>query len=147
MIAEGEMAPDFEGPTSAGSRLKLSELRGHPVILYFYPQADTPGCTREGKGFRDHFDELGGKDVRVIGVSTDDVEDEAKFAKKYGFQFPLVADPNGEITGKYGVKGLTGRAKRVTFLIQPDGRVAKVIASSDASNHVDQACEFSWPGA
>jgi peroxiredoxin Q/BCP len=146
MIAEGEMAPDFEGPTSDGKQLKLSGLRGHPVILYFYPEADTPGCTVESKGFRDHFDELGSQDVRVIGVSVDSVEAEQKFAKKYGFQFPLVADPTGEITTKYGVKGFAGRAKRVTFLIGRDGRVVKVIESSRATNHVEGACSFSWPG-
>ncbi len=144
MIAAGDLAPEFEGETSQGTRLRLSELRGHPVVLYFYPKADTPGCTTESKGFRDHFDELGSRDVRIVGVSVDSVSDEVAFAQKYGFQFPLVADPTGTISEAYGVRRPGGAARRVTFLIGPDGRVVKVIDSSAAGTHVGAACAKDW---
>jgi thioredoxin-dependent peroxiredoxin len=147
MVAEGEMAPDFEGTTHAGTRLSLRELRGHPVVLYFYPKADTPGCTMESKGFRDHFSELGEREVRVVGVSTDTVEEERAFAAKYGFPFPLVADPDRQIAQRYGVLGGSGHARRVTFLIGPDGRVQRVIDSSLPGTHVKGACELDWAKA
>jgi peroxiredoxin Q/BCP len=144
MVEAGEMAPDFEGAASDGSTIKLSALRGQPVVVYFFPKADTPGCTIESKGFRDRFEELGGRNVKVIGVSVDSLEDEKKFAKKYGFPFPIVADPSKEITKKYGVLGTFGAAKRVTFLIGPDGKVEKVVASSLPTAHVSAACEVGW---
>ena len=146
MIAEGEMAPEFEGATSQGSRLRLADLRGHPVVLYFYPKADTPGCTMESKGFRDHFTELGEREVRVVGVSTDTVDEQRAFAQKYGFQFPLVADSDRAIATRYGVLGGSGHARRVTFLIGADGRVRRVIDSSLPGSHVKGACENDWPG-
>jgi peroxiredoxin Q/BCP len=144
MIGEGEIAPDFEGSTSQGTRLRLSELKGHPVVLYFYPKADTTGCTIESKGFRDHFDELGARDVRIVGVSVDSVEDEKKFSEKYGFQFPLVADPDGAIAEKYGVRKSNGLARRVTFLIGADGKVLRVIDSALPTSHVGAACAKDW---
>jgi peroxiredoxin Q/BCP len=144
MVDAGEIAPDFEGPASDGTTVKLSALRGRPVVLYFFPKADTPGCTIESKGFRDHFEELGGRNVKVIGVSVDSLEDEKKFAQKYGFPFPIVADPTKEITKKYGVLGTFGAAKRVTFLIGADGTVQKVVASALPGGHVSAACEIDW---
>ncbi len=144
MIGEGDTAPDFEGETSQGTKLRLSELKGHPVVVYFYPKADTPGCTMESKGFRDHFDELGSRDVRIIGVSVDTVDDEKKFATKYGFQFPLVADPTGAIAEAYGVRKSGGSARRVTFLIGADGKVVRVIDSMIPGNHVGAACSKDW---
>jgi thioredoxin-dependent peroxiredoxin len=143
MVEVGQIAPDFQGPASDGSTVQLSKLRGHPVILYFFPKADTPGCTIESKGFRDHFDELGGRDVRVIGSSVDSLEDEKAFAKKYGFQFPIVADPTKKIATSYGVLGPGGSARRVTFLIGADGKVLKVIEGKP-ENHVNEACAVDW---
>jgi thioredoxin-dependent peroxiredoxin len=144
MIGQGDVAPDFEGETSQGTKFKLSGLKGHPVVLYFYPKAMTGGCTTESKGFRDHFDELGARDVRVVGVSVDTVEDEKKFSEMYGFQFPLVADPTGKIAEAYGVLRSTGGAKRVTFLIGADGHVVRVIDSNIPGNHVGAACSKDW---
>ncbi len=144
MIAAGEEAPDFDGPTSTGTRFHLAGERGHPVVLYFFPKADTPGCTAESKGFQEHLGELGGRDVRVVGVSTDSLEAQKKFSAKYGFEFPLVADPEKEIARKYGVLGLLGMAKRVTFLIGADGRVRQVIDRMGADPHVAAACDRSW---
>lgn len=144
MIAEGDAAPDFEGETSLGTKLRLSALKGHPVVLYFYPKAMTSGCTTESKGFRDHFDELGSRNVKIVGVSVDSVADEKKFSEMYGFQFPLVADPTGKIAEAYGVLKPGGSAKRVTFLIGADGKVVKVIDSNVPGNHVGAACKPDW---
>lgn len=144
MPAVGDPAPDFQGTTSQNTTFRLADHRGHRVVVYFYPAADTPGCTIESKGFRDHFEELGGRDVQVVGVSVDTVEDEVKFAKKYGFQFPLVADTDGKIAGAYGVLKPGGKARRVTFLIGPDGRIQQVVDSSVPGNHVSAACSVSW---
>jgi peroxiredoxin Q/BCP len=143
MLAVGEKAPDFEGMTSQGTKFRLSEQLGHPVVLYFFPKADTPGCTIESKGFRDHYAELGNRDVRVAGVSTDTVEEEKAFAQKYGFPFPLIADPTTEISAKYGVLG-RGHARRVTFLIDPQGKVERVIDSMLPGTHVSGACSMDW---
>lgn len=127
-----------------GTRFRLSEHRGHPVVVYFFPAADTPGCTIESKGFRDHLPELGGRDVRVVGVSVDTVEDEKKFAEKYGLNFPLVGDTTKKISESYGVLKNGSRARRVTFLIGANGKVAQVIDSSLPGNHVEGACAIGW---
>ena len=144
MLAVGAQAPEFDGMTSQGTRLRLSELRGHPVVLYFYPRAAAPGCTAESKGFRDHYAELSARGVRVIGVSTDTVDEQRAFAQKYGFPFPLVADADRRIAQQYGVLGGGGRARRVTFLIGADGRVEQVIDSSLPGTHVKGACGPAW---
>jgi peroxiredoxin Q/BCP len=137
------MAPDFEGMTSQGTRFRLSEHRGHPVVVYFYPKADTPGCTIESKGFRDRFGELDQRKVVVVGVSVDSVEDEKAFSQKYGFPFPLVADADAAITKSFGVLG-RGHARRVTFLIGPDGKIERVIDSMLPGTHVSGACAMDW---
>lgn len=144
MLAVGERVPEFEGTTSEGKPFRLAEVRGHPLVIYFYPKADTPGCTMEAKGFRDHLDELGARDVRVIGISVDTVEDERRFAQKYGLTFPLVADPDGAIARQFGVLGNHGVARRITFLVGSDGRVVQVIDSMLPGRHVSGACETGW---
>jgi thioredoxin-dependent peroxiredoxin len=143
MVGVGELAPEFEGPASNGTTVKLAAHRGHPVIVYFFPKADTPGCTIESKGFQARLGELGGQNVAVIGVSVDSIEDEKAFAKKYGFEFPIVADPTKSITTSYGVLGPSGSARRVTFLIGGDGRVQKVVEGKP-ENHVNEACSLDW---
>ena len=139
MPTPGEPAPDFDAPTHDGGHLALSSLRGHPVILYFYPEADTPGCTRESKGFRDIYGELQQKHVAVVGVSTDDVQKQCDFAEKYNLPFPLVADSAKKVATAYQVLRDSGRANRVTFFIEPDGKIADVINVSDAAVHVERA--------
>jgi len=136
MPAPGEPAPEFDAPTHDGNHLKLSSLRGHPVVLYFYPAADTPGCTLESKGLRDLYPQLKAKNVEVVGVSTDTVDAQCDFAEKYGLPFPLVADHAKTVGNAYGVVKPGGRAKRVTFFVGPDGIVTDVLESSDASAHV-----------
>jgi len=138
MVAVGELAPDFEAPNQDGTSVKLSGMRGHPVVLYFYPKADTPGCTIEAKGFRDHMPEFAAKNVRVVGVSTDDCADQKKFAEKYGLNFTLIADDSKAVAGKYGVLGDSGHARRVSFLIDPHGKVVEVV-DGKPEHHVDRA--------
>jgi peroxiredoxin Q/BCP len=139
MPQSGELAPVFDAPTADGKHLQLSSLRGHPVVLYFYPQADTPGCTVESKGLRDIYTELKAKKVEVVGVSVDGVDEQCKFADKYHLPFPLVADSTKQVATSYGVLRPSGRANRVTFFIDPQGKIAEVLTSSDATAHVEKA--------
>ena len=139
MPAIGETAPDFEAPTAAGHPLRLSALRGGNVILYFYPQADTPGCTMESKGFRDIYSELKGRKVEVVGVSVDGVEAQHDFAGKYKLPFPLVADTSKSVATAYGVLRPSGKARRVTFFIGPDGKIGDIVDTGDAAPHVARA--------
>jgi len=139
MPAIGETAPDFTAPTATGSTLRLSSLRGRPVVLYFYPQADTPGCTVESKGFRDIYPELQRRKVEVVGVSCDSVDEQCAFAEKYSLPFPLVADAQKSVATAYGVLRPSGRARRVTFFLGADGRVQEIVDASEAAKHVARA--------
>jgi len=144
-VEEGRKAPDFAAATDGGKKLKLSELRGKPVVLYFYPKDDTSGCTAEACGFRDSLPDFGKLKAQVIGVSKDSVEKHDKFKKKYGLNFPLVSDEDGKICEKYGTwieKSLYGRKymgiERATFLIDKAGTVAKVWHKVKVPGHVDE---------
>ena len=144
-VEEGKKAPDFTAATDGGKKLKLSELRGKPVVLYFYPKDDTSGCTAEACGFRDSLPDFGKLKAQVIGVSKDTVDKHDKFKKKYGLNFPLVSDEDGKICGKYGTwieKSLYGRKymgiERATFLIDKTGTVAKVWHKVKVPGHVDE---------
>lgn len=142
MVAKGEIAPDFEAPTSQGNAVRLSALRGRPVVLYFFPKADTPGCTVESKAFRDHYKELVAKHVHVVGISTDSVDDQCAFAEKYQLPFPLVADHARTIAKQYGVLRPSGRANRVTFFIDPKGVVTDIVEAGAPGPHVDRAVDL-----
>ncbi len=139
MPSIGGIAPDFDAPTANGRHLKLSSLRGHPVVLYFYPEADTPGCTVESKGFRDIYEDLKSARVEVVGVSCDPVDKQCAFADKYHLPFPLVADASKAVATAYDVLRPSGRARRVTFLIGADGRISEIIDASEATKHVERA--------
>lgn len=139
MVSVGDRAPDFEAQLHDGSHFQFSSTRGHPTVLYFYPKADTPGCTIEAKGFRDHHAEFEKKGVKVIGVSVDPCADQLAFAKKYGLPFSLVADVDHKVSTAYGTLQGRGVARRVTFLIDADGRVAEIVDSSSAETHVQKA--------
>jgi thioredoxin-dependent peroxiredoxin len=139
MVAVGEVAPEFEALDQDGAPFRLASLRGSPVVLYFYPKADTPGCTIESKGFQEHLGEFAKHGVRVVGVSVDDCPAQQAFAKKYGLKFPLVADKTKEVAGKYGVLGPSGYARRVTFLIGKDGKVLEIVDSSSPDPHLAKA--------
>jgi thioredoxin-dependent peroxiredoxin len=142
MPAKGDAAPDFEAPDHDGSPFRLSSLRGAPVVLYFYPKADTPGCTIESKGFRDVYPEYQAKHVHVVGVSTDDCPAQQAFRDKYGLPFPLVADSEKKVAGMYGVLGSSGHARRVTFLIDGAGTIVDVVDTSSPDAHLQRAREL-----
>jgi peroxiredoxin Q/BCP len=125
MIAVGDTAPDFVAPNQDGTSFRLSSLKGSPLVLYFYPKADTPGCTIESKGFRDVYPEFKSRGVQVVGVSVDDCPEQKAFAQKYGLPFPLIADSKKSVAGAYGVLGPRGTARRVTFLIDAQGKVVQ----------------------
>lgn len=132
-LNEGDPAPDFTMPASGGRMVSLAALRGRPFVLYFYPKADTPGCTREACAFQEALPQLGGIGIEVIGVSRDKMKPIEKFAGKYGLQFPLASDAETQVAEAYGVwveKSMYGRKymgmERSTFLIDKEGRIARI---------------------
>ncbi|HXQ49218.1 MAG TPA: peroxiredoxin [Thermoplasmata archaeon] len=141
MIESGQVAPDFVAPDQDRKPFTLSSLRGAPVVLYFYPEADTSGCTVEAKGFQNFLSEFAAKNVHIVGVSTDDCAAQKAFANKYGLRFPLIADAKKEVATKYGVLKPSGRARRVTFLIDALGKVVEVVDTPSAETHVVRARE------
>ena len=139
MLAAGDRAPDFVAPNQDGTPFRLSSLKGSPVVLYFYPKADTPGCTIESKGFRDVHAEFAAKNVKIVGVSVDDCPAQKAFMQKYSLPFPLIADSAKQVATAYGVLGPRGTARRVTFLIDADGKVVEVVDSSSPEPHLTAA--------
>jgi thioredoxin-dependent peroxiredoxin len=144
VVSEGEPAPDFTLTSDAGTKVTLSQLRGKPVVLYFYPRDDTPGCTTQACGLRDRHGELERTGAVVLGVSPDSVEEHVKFKEKYGLPFTLLADPEHEVAERYGVWGekrYGGRTylgvERTTFVIGPDGTVTKVVPKVKPESHAD----------
>lgn len=135
LVAEGTVAPAFDGLTHDGQRISLAALHGQPVVLYFYPRDDTSGCTKEACEFRDAWTRFKQAGAAVIGVSTDDNSSHAAFAQKYHLPFPLLPDEHETIAKAYGVPVHGGFAKRVTFVIDRDGRVAKVFPSVNPVGH------------
>jgi peroxiredoxin Q/BCP len=134
VIEEGTAAPDFELTSDDGSTVKLSDLRGKPVVLYFYPKDDTPGCTTEACEFRDAYDVFRERGAEVLGVSPDDVTSHEKFKTKYELPFTLLADPDHAVAEKYGVWGerkYAGKSymgiNRSTFIIDANGNVARAM--------------------
>jgi peroxiredoxin Q/BCP len=144
VIEEGKPAPDFELKSDDGETVKLSSLRGKPVVLYFYPKDDTPGCTAQACGIRDAYGEFEQAGAVVLGISPDSEKRHVKFKEKYDLPFTLLADPEHEVAERYGVwseKRYRGRTymgvNRTTFLIAPDGTVAKVLHDVDPKAHAD----------
>ncbi len=144
MPTVGEFAPDFDGVDAAGAPFRLSSLRGAPVILYFYPKANTPGCTREAREFTSHHDEFARRGIRLVGVSVDTVDAQRSFAERCAVPFALIADAGREIARRYDVLGSFGLARRVTFLLDPDLRVERVVQSMLVGPHLAAARE--WAG-
>jgi thioredoxin-dependent peroxiredoxin len=148
MIEEGTEAPDFTLPNQDGEDLTLSELRGRPVVLYFYPKADTPGCTTQACGIRDHSADYEAAGATVLGVSPDPVKDVKKFHGGQSLNFTLLADEDHSVCDLYGVwaeKSMYGRtywgALRSTFIIDPDGKVAKVFPKVSPKTHDEVVLE------
>lgn len=147
-VHEGDQAPDFTLPTSGGGSLSLHDLRGRDVVLYFYPQDDTPGCTKEACGFRDTYPALQGENAVVLGVSPDDVKSHERFIEKYKLPFSFLADVDHKVAEAYGVwkeKSLYGRnylgIERSTFLIDRNGRIKKVWRKVKADGHAEQVAQ------
>ena len=141
MVEVGDLAPDFTALTESGKPLTLSSLRGRPVILYFFPKANSMGCTVETCAFADHYSEFQGAGYAIVGVSVDPVSAQAEFASRCEVRFPLVADSDRNIARSYGVLGFLGFARRVTFFLGPDGRVQEIVSAIRPSPHVDRALE------
>jgi peroxiredoxin Q/BCP len=138
LLPVGAAAPDFAVTAHDGSRVALADLRGRWVALYFYPKDDTPGCTKEACGFRDAARPLADAGIVVLGVSEQDAASHAAFAQKYQLPFPLLPDEHGEIAAAYHVPTTLGFAKRVTYLIGTDGRIAHVWPSVTPTGHAQE---------
>jgi peroxiredoxin Q/BCP len=143
-VAEGEAAPDFTLTSDSGEAVTLSELQGKPVVLYFYPKDDTPGCTAQACGIRDAYGEFERAGAVVLGVSPDDESSHVRFKQKHGLPFTLLADTDHAVADAYGVwgeKSYAGRTymgvKRSTFVIDPDGNVARVMHDAKPATHAD----------
>jgi len=144
-LKEGSKAPDFSVLTDTGEKFKLSSLAGSNVVLYFYPKADTPGCTKEACSFRDELPRLGAVDAVVLGASPDPVKAVAKFKEKYSLPFTLLADEEHKVAEKYGVwqeKVNYGKTYmgvvRTTFIIGKDGRIAKIFPKVKVDGHTEE---------
>jgi thioredoxin-dependent peroxiredoxin len=147
-IPEGKKAPAFTLNSDSGARVKLSDFQGRPVVLYFYPKDDTPGCTKEACAFRDRKGEMEHLGAVVLGVSPDDVASHASFRNKYKLNFSLLADPDHAVAEKYGAwreKNMYGKksmgVQRSTYLIDRDGKVAKVWKRVQVDGHDEQVLE------
>ncbi|HET6465483.1 MAG TPA: thioredoxin-dependent thiol peroxidase [Nitrospiria bacterium] len=142
----GDAAPDFRLPSSEGREIALKEFRGKKnVVLYFYPKDDTPGCTKEACSFRDERPKFDKKDAVILGVSFDDLESHKKFAGKYKLPFPLLSDADKKVAEAYGVykeKSMYGRTymgiERSTFVIDKDGKIARVYRKVKVDGHSDE---------
>lgn len=145
MLNEGNSAPDFAAKDQNGETVKLSDLRGRRVVLYFYPKDDTPGCTKQACSLRDAFDVFESKNIKIFGVSIDDENSHRKFISKYRLPFDLLADTEKEIVNLYGVYGeKTNYGKkymgvnRTTFLIDESGAIAKIFKKVKVEEHADE---------
>lgn len=143
-LTQGTTAPDFTLPTQTGTPITLSKLRGNKVIVYFYPKADTSGCTKEACAFEENLNDFKKLDVTIIGISRDPVNKLVKFADKYNLTFPLASDEEGKVTEAYGVwveKSMYGRKymgiERATFLIDETGKILKVWHKVKVTGHVE----------
>ena len=147
-LAEGDAAPEFSLPDSTGKQVSLSDFRGRTVLVYFYPAAGTPGCTKQACGIRDNYDAFGERGAVVLGISPDDESSHVKFKQKYGLPFTLLADPDHKVADQYGVWGersLYGKKymgiERSTFVIDAEGNVAKVMRRVKPDTHAEQVLD------
>lgn len=141
-LEAGDKAPDFSLPSSSGKSVKLSDLKGKNVVLYFYPKDDTPGCTKEACTFRDNLPKFGAMDAVVLGVSKDSLDSHADFIKKYGLNFTLLSDEDLKVNNLYGTwveKENYGKkywgTERSTFLIGKDGKIKKIFRKVKVDGH------------
>lgn len=147
-LVPGQPAPDFALPDDTGALRRLSDFRGHPVVLYFYPKDDTPGCTLEACNFRDDYSQYEQAGFVILGISPDTPQSHARFKTKYHLPFPLLADKGHEICERYGVWGrkkFMGReydgVLRTTFVIDAQGNIASIFASVKPAGHSKEILE------
>ena len=144
-VKEGEIAPDFVSTNENGESIKLTDLKGKKIILYFYPKDDTPGCTKEACDFRDKSSQITDKNTQIIGVSPDNMESHKKFKEKYNLQYTLICDEQNEISIKYDVyklKKMYGKEymgiERSTFIIDESLRIQKIFRKVKVDNHINE---------
>ena len=144
-LKEGDKAPDFVVNDAEGNPVRLKDLRGKKIVLYFYPKDDTPGCTKEACAFRDSFAKFKRRGIEVLGVSLDNERSHQKFAQKYSLPFRLLADTGRRISeayGTYGEKKFMGRTymgnNRMTFLIDEKGKIKKIFSRVKPEQHADE---------
>jgi len=149
MTEVGKPAPQFELPANGDRSIALSELKGKNVVLYFYPKDNTPGCTKEGQGFRDRYGDFQAANAEVLGVSRDSVKSHDNFAQKYEFPFPLLSDKDETVCKAFDVikeKNMYGRkvmgVERSTFVIDKDGNLAQEWRKVKVAGHVDEVLDF-----
>ena len=144
ILKSGDDAPNFTLPDNQGRQVSLSDFKSKWVVLYFYPKDATPGCTTEACHFRDDFKLLENLGAQVVGMSIDDSFSHKKFAEKYNLPFPLLSDASGEVASLYGALNnflVIKLAKRYTYLINPQGKIAKIYLSVDTSKHSQEIIE------
>ena len=152
VLAIGDRAPDFSLPDAQGNIISLADLQGKRVVLYFYPRDNTPGCTKQACAFRDSYAEFQNRDVVVLGVSTDDAKSHDKFTAKFNLPFPLLIDEAGTVATayeSYGLKKFMGKEyvgiTRNTFVISPDGTIAKIYKKVKPDAHIQQLlADIGW---
>ena len=148
-LRPGDAAPPFEGITTEGKRVALEDFAGRKLVLYFYPKDDTPGCTKQACSLRDGHERILARGAAVLGVSTQDVASHDAFTRKFGLNFPLLADTDGRVGRAYGTLGgdggllsklrsALGLARRMTFIIDEQGRIAHVIDKPDVARHAEE---------
>ena len=139
---QGQSLPDVSFTTESGERIGAGDLIAGKTVLYFYPKDDTPGCTKEACAFRDRMGDYAAADIQVYGVSLDSPESHRAFREKYGLNFPLLTDDGGRASDALGVLREGGRkANRVTFLLDPEGRISKVYPEVSPETHADEILE------
>jgi thioredoxin-dependent peroxiredoxin len=137
-VTEGKPAPQVKGKAHDGTEIDLAALKGKPVVLYFYPKDETPGCTKEACAFRDAWSDLAKTNVVLVGISTDSLDSHKQFAEHHKLPFHLISDADGSIAKAYGVPNNAGFLGRQTFVIGADGNVKKIYRSVDVSKHASE---------
>ncbi|GAB6281445.1 MAG: thioredoxin-dependent thiol peroxidase [Ignavibacterium sp.] len=142
-LKEGDIAPDFILQDTFGKNYTLSSYKGKsPVIVYFYPKASTPGCTKQACGIRDKWSQFSEHNIIVLGVSVDSKEDIKKFIDEYNLNFPLLSDNNKEVSKKYGVLSKMGFDNRISFIIDTNGKIYKILRDVDVDSHADEVFDI-----